>query len=71
MDILRSKTILQRLRTFEDEEGCLNPHPLFSVPVGSVYGKTSHVLFRVRRSFVLDQSLIERGCNWLFPHVRI
>lgn len=48
---------------FEDEERCLNLHPLFWVPVGSVYGKASHVLFRVRSASVLDQGLIERGCD--------
>lgn len=50
-------------RTFEDEERCLNPYPLLSVPVGSVYGKACHVLFRLGFAFVLDHGLIEGG--WL------
>lgn len=50
-------------RTFEDEERCLNRHPVSSVPVGGVYEKASHVLFKVGSSFVLDQGLMERGCD--------
>lgn len=54
---------------FEDGERRLNPHPLFSLPVGSVYGKASHVLFRVRSAFVLDQGLIERVADCFSPPV--
>lgn len=55
--------------TFEDEERCLNPHPLFWVPAGGVYmGKASHVLFRGSCGSVLDQGLIERGCDCCFLH---
>lgn len=58
--------------TFEDEEICLNPHPLFWVPAGGVYmGKASHVLFRGSSGSVLDQGLIERGCDCCFLHKRL
>lgn len=57
-------------KMFEDEERCLNLHPLFWGPSGGgevcEHGKASHVLFRVRFAFVPDQDLIERGSDWWF-----
>lgn len=57
-------------KMFEDEERCLNLHPLFWGPSGGgevcEHGKASHVLFRVRFAFVPDQGLIERGSDWWF-----
>lgn len=40
-------------------------HILIWVPARSVYGEASHVLFRVGSASALDQSLIERSCDWL------
>lgn len=50
---------------FEEQERCLNLLPFFRVPVGSVCEKASHVSFRSKSDFVLDQCLIEK--SWIFP----
>lgn len=45
-------------------------HILVWAPAGSVYGEASHVLFRVGSALALDQSLIERSCDWLLLSIR-
>lgn len=49
---------------FEDEETRLNPYSLMGSS-GERIWEASHVLFRVGSAWVLDQSLIERSCDWL------